>query len=75
MPINNNNNKKRTNANGGTKTAELWLINYTVPGNAMGTKHVIWRGKTASGAVISFKRIAHPDTEILDTESYLLHYQ
>ena len=66
--------RKRTSDHGGSKSAELWLINYTVPGNA-GIKHVIWRGKTASGAVISFKRIAHPGTEIISTESHIIHYQ
>jgi len=54
------------------KQAELWLINYKTPRGSH--KHVIWRGKTASGAVISFKRIAAPGTEVLETESYILHY-
>ena len=64
--------RQRTSAHGGSKSVEMWLIHYETPKGSH--KHVIWRGKTASGAVISFMRIAAPGTKVLETESHMLHY-
>jgi len=58
--------KQASAHDGGSKSVEMWTIHYKTPRGSH--KHVIWRGKTANGAVISFKRtIAAPGTEVLET--------